>query len=68
MFKQAANLDSGEKEEDRHHVHDLDILLNYADDHDDEAPLTEATRQQQIEDMRRMAAMVNDAMGGGADG
>lgn len=62
-------MDAGEEdEEDRHHVVDLDILLNHADDADEVAAQTEeearAQRVQDIEEMRRMAAMVNEAMGG----
>ena len=72
MFEQASNLDAGEEPEDRQYVHDLDILLNYADDEDASVGMTEAEqeaqRQHDIAQMRAMAAMVNQAMGGQEDG
>ena len=62
-------MDAGEKEEDQHFVADLDALLNYEPDETALSPEDEQERRmREIEDMRRMSSMVNEAMGGGASG
>lgn len=65
MFESAGNMDAGEEEGDRHFVADLDALLNYEPEETALSPEDEQERRtREIEDMRRMASMVNDAMGG----
>jgi hypothetical protein len=64
-FEQMANMDSGLEEEERHWIDDLqELLLPPAPDDDGMPDFDSAQRAQEIEDMRRMAGMVNEAMGG----
>lgn len=69
MFELAHAEDAGLPEEERHLVHDLDMVLNYWPD-PDESPIElshderVAQRQRELDDMNRAAEYMNRVMGG----